>query len=196
MNLKKTKSRLNQSIFKDGMWDIMIGSLLLFVYVIGNLFNLPYLECFAYWVTINIILRIVQKKVLIPRMGRVELDDFRYKDYAPFVALGIGGLLGLAIVFLQIGKDSLLTHSLMTVLPGVLIIAAYIINYKRLYYYSLAMEIAFLVSLWYFFNLNTTSEIEAVMFLFISLIIISVGTYMLIKYVKEHPKLENNLDHS
>lgn len=188
MNLKETKKRLKQSIFKDGMWDIMIGSLLLSLYVLGNLFKMSYLECFSYWAILNIILRIVQKKVLIPRMGRVELNDFRYKDVAIYIALGIGGLLGLAIVFLQINRDSLLTKFIILGLPGVLIVLAYFINYKRLYLYSLLIEGAFIVSLLAFLYSNLGSEIEAIVFLFISLIIISVGIYELIKYLKEYPK--------
>ncbi len=187
MNLKETKKRLKQSIFKDGMWDIMIGSLLLSLYVLGNLFKMSYLECFSYWAILNIILRIVQKKVLIPRMGRVELNDFRYKDVAIYIALGIGGLLGLAIVFLQINRDSLLTKFIILGLPGVLIVLAYFINYKRLYLYSLLIEGAFIVSLLAFLYSNLGSEIEAIVFLFISLIIISVGIYELIKYLKEYP---------
>jgi len=201
VSLKSAERKVFQSTFADGLWDVFIGTFAL-EFAIAPLLS-KYLGDF--WSSavflpvfglVYLTIWLVRKYVVTPRIGTVSLGKVRRQKLQKFSlimlianivifvlgfiaalnfrrlpGLGIAGLLGL---FLLVGFS----------------VAAYILDYARLYIYGLMFFVAPLVGEWLFQNQGASHHGYPIVFGFSAGVMILTGLVLFIRLLKNNPRVD------
>lgn len=173
-DLKSAERKVFQLSFADGLWDVLIGCFVL-QFAIAPLLSEKMGDFWSsfiflpFWGLVYLAIRFTRKHVIHPRLGTVKFGNTRRKKMTVFTII----LLGLNLLFLVLGiiaalhpmnvpgeNQSMIFGLLMnvagdslTIIFGLMLlcifsVAAYMLDYPRLYLYGSMLMIAPMVGEW------------------------------------------------
>jgi hypothetical protein len=198
LSLKETERKVFTSNFQDGLTDIFLGFCVL-VFAVGP-FITPYLGDFLgtavfvpFWALLFLLLWMIRKRVTQPRLGTVTFGPWRKARLFKFNRLmllfcSIALILG---AFSAINFEDLpgWTHTArfsLVVLIG-FTVAAYFLDFKRLYAYGVMIAAAPLIGEFLYREFQFSHHGFPVTFGITAGVIILTGLYRLMAFLKNHP---------
>ena len=197
INLKKIEKKAWTSYFQDGLMDIFIGCfILIFAFApilsesLGDFWSsfvfLPF------WGLVYLLIFLTRKYVVTPRIGVVKFGGIRKKkmirfNLIIFAVLVVGFVLGF-ISFLNFDMPGWI-HSFrfgLIVLVGS-IIAAYFLDYPRLFIYGILFNISLFAGEWLWVNMQVPHHGFPITFSITSAIIIIIGLIVFIRLLRNNP---------
>ncbi len=204
IDLESLEKKAYRSVFNDGLWDLFVGMLILnlgmgplFTFLFGSLGYLTVFIIISIWNIITLLIFILGKKyITIPRVGYVKFGPKRKsKQLKLKIFLLVVFCVNLILFGLNLGDiiDYSLVQPLFIALFlgfGIFTIpfcvVAYFLDFTRLYYYSLSAGFGFFLT-------ELLSPIvgdyldDFIIFGVIGGIIILIGLYYFITFLKKYP---------
>jgi hypothetical protein len=206
ISLKEIESKVFKTAFQDGLVDIGIGGFML-VFAIGP-FVTPYLGDFwasvviflPLWVILFPALWLIRKYVVTPRVGIVKYGTWRVSRLKHFnvvllIFLVISAILGIlsAVEFDAVpGWIHAARFSLIFLLA--FSVAAYFLDFTRLYIYGALVAIAPLVGELLYQYLKVPHHGYAVTFGLPAVLIIITGVVRFHRFMRDHPLQVENVE--
>jgi uncharacterized membrane-anchored protein len=198
INLKEMEKKAWKSYFQDGLWDILLGFILLTFGVapfIEEITGITYLISYIILLSIGYILFYVGKKyITIPRIGNVKFGQKRKsKRIKIFIILVISVILGLAVILLT--KTDLISYNIDVSIWGIIFainaliifsLMAYYLDFPRLYIYSIFFAISILIIETSSSHVGSTYD-NLLGFGMFGLVVVLVGILHLNRFVRSHP---------
>jgi hypothetical protein len=202
-NLTEIEKKAYRSTFKDGLWDIFLGSLLLILSFSALLSNIGATE--KLHMGILIVLQIIlvlafiigKKRITIPRLGFVKFGPVRKRRITKSRIILLVSVLAGFTVFLiasliiqgnQVDQSKLPLFAPVAWVANSIIVfslLAYYLNFTRLYIYSIlfALPVPLDVAIKQFAGLN----ISPIAFAVPGLVILAVGVVLLVRFLHIYP---------
>jgi hypothetical protein len=198
ISLKEAERKAFRFTFQDGLWDIFISFFPL-QFAIGPLLS-PIMGDFwssaiflPVWGLAYLAIWLVRKYVVKPRIGMVKYGSARRLRLARFTLIMLLG--NLAIFALGI-----VVYVNFTTLSGVLIaailglfwligfsMAAYFLDYPRLYFYGLLLSVSPLVGEWLYSTYGVAHHGFPVTFGFSAGVMILSGLVTFVRFLRDNP---------
>lgn len=198
ISLKEAERKAFRTKYNDGLWDIFLGCFFL-IFVIA-----PYLSStlgdfwssavfLPFWAALFLGIYLIRKRVVTPRIGIVKFGRARTAKLMRFslvmlVLNVVVFILGIAAAA-SVGKVSGQTTSIgfgLILLMG-FSIAAYFLDFPRLYLYGLLVGLSPLVGEWLYNNGKATHHGFPVTFGTASAVMILVGLIIFIRLLRDNP---------
>lgn len=199
ISINEAERKVFRSTFQDGVWDIVLGLLLLAIGVAPLLEEIKPLS--DWWIMIlgvpvMLVLWIGKKFITIPRAGLVKFGQKRKSRLSIMVTvvsitLFVSLLLGVLLAKNSIPSE-LATGMSIPVIAWILLfivgfsVAAYFLNLNRLYIYGLLYAVTLPVSVLLKQNPNLRSISLSAYFVSAG-IILFIGTTLLVRFLRNHP---------
>ena len=198
ISLKKLEKKIYQSSIQDGTIEIIVGSVLM-MFSIAPLLS-DYLGDFwssavfiPFWAGMYLLIRVVRKKIIEPRVGIMKLGPYRKSRLKKMNLL----MLIFNLAALILGFVSFLSFSLLpswTILFRFSIIlligfslAAYMLEYPRLYLYGIICSLATLIGEFLYTRYQVPHHGLPLTFGVISGALISIGVITVWRIYKNNP---------
>ena len=198
ISLKHAEHKIIKSTFKDGLWDILIGSFFL-QFAIAPLLSGQFGDFWSsaiflpFWALVFIFIRLIRKFVILPRIGIVKFGSFRKRKITKLTIV----MLFLNIIVFCIGifflfKVYSVPGWIHSAIFGFVIlimssIAAHFLVFTRLFVYGMLFFLSLVTgeSLYLFFKIPH----HAFPFTFgvSASIIIITGLVLFLRFLKNHP---------
>ena len=203
ISLKEAEKKVFRSAYDDGMWDILIGSVL-FMMVIAPFLSTSLGDFWSagvfvpVWALVYVAIRLVRSRIVKPRIGEVRFGASRIKKLRKFTLI----LLVINIVAFILGLVSaryyrdtgwVPSFSLGLILLAGFSLAAYFLDSPRFYLYGLMIVLAVPAGEWLYQNMGFSHHGYPVSFGLASTTIITVGLVKFIQLVRNHPMPPNGL---
>ena len=154
INLKKIQQKIITSYFEDGIWDLGIGFIFLFMGILLQV-DLPMFVGVAAAITV-VMMPILKRSITLPRYGHIQLLQREKKRFTMlFLALFVLGLLFFLMLSSQMGDTAfgqLLADNGLAVIGlvigGAMVLAAAWLSYTRMYFYGILVAIPFITVDW------------------------------------------------
>ena len=198
ISLKEAERQVFRTVFKDGLWDVFIGCLVL-QFAIAPLLSVSLGDFWSsavflpFFGLVFLAIWLIRKHVVTPRIGRVKFGPFRTKKLARFTLL----MLALNCVAFVLGAIAALTFELV---PGWIItagfafvvlngasIAAYFLSFARLYVYGVMFALSFAIGELLYTYLGVAHHGVPVTFGFTAATIILTGVVVFGRFLRSHP---------
>lgn len=204
ISLKEAERKVFRSTVNDGLWDIFLGFFFL-EFVIA-----PYLSesmgdfwssavFLPVWAVVYLVIRAIRKKIVEPRIGMVKFGPARISKIKRFsyVMLAfnfIALLLGIwaALSFNRTSGEAIPYMFSMILLVG-FSMAAFFLEFNRLYIYGLLIALAPVAGEWLWKNGYAAHHGWPITFGVISGIMILVGLVIFIRLLRSNPVPDNFL---
>jgi hypothetical protein len=198
ISLKDTERKVFTSTFQDGLWDIFIGCFFL-QFVIG-----PFLSRSMgdFWSTVVFLpffalvylgIWLIRKHVVTPRVGKVKFGSWRKARLVKF------NIVMFVMLFLSLVLGILSFLNFETI-PGMMIaarfslifllgfsVAAYFLEFSRLYIYGVLTALSPLVGEWLYVNLRAPHHGFPITFGITAILAILTGAVLFLRLLQEHP---------
>ena len=201
VSLKSAERKAFQITFADGLWDVLIGCILL-EFAISPFFSDSLGDFWSsviflpFWGLVYLAIWLTRKYVVAPRIGKVVFGRPRLKRLRSFgfvmmVTNAVVFLLGLgaALVFPNISGGTLLAILGLFLLGG-FSAAAYLLDYPRLYVYGLLLLITPPVGEWLYVHYGVPHHGFPISFGITAGLMILVGLITFFRLLKNTPKVE------
>ena len=198
ISLKDTERKVFTSTFQDGLWDIFIGCFLL-QFVIGPFLcrsmgdfwgSAVFLPFFA---LVYLGIWLVRKHVVTPRVGNVKFGSWRKARLVKF------NIVMFVVLFLSLVLGILSFLNFETI-PGMMIaarfslifligfsVAAYFLEFSRLYIYGVLIALAFPVGEWLYVNMRASHHGFPVTFGITAILAILTGVVLFLRFLRDRP---------
>jgi len=208
VSLKQLEQKAYRSFFKDGLWDISLGLLLLALAVgtaVARLgitwgYIIPDLHAItlSLYVVATAVLVVGKKYITVPRMGAVRFGSARKARLSVSVLILAGSAL-LALVLFLLLSDKLMpagwlsgrTIGLLAFMVNCLVVfslLAYFLDFRRLYGYAILWALAFPAS--DAVTTHTPLSGAGASLLTIgafSAVMLGIGIVLLVRFVRDYP---------
>jgi hypothetical protein len=196
ISLKQVERKAYQTVYQDGLWDVLIGSYALMFAIIPAL-SVPLGDFWSSALLIPAIglvyaiIWLIRKYILHPRTGRVELGAWRIArlkraNLMLFVVLTAALLLG-ALSFLQFDRLPGWVHTLR--FSSVILIgfglAGYLFEFPRLYAYGLMLGAAPILGEWLYQEFGASHHGIPITFTITGVIIILTGLFHFVRLLRQ-----------
>lgn len=199
ISLKETERKVFTTAFQDGLVDIAIGSFLL-VFAFGPYLG-PYLGDFwgsvvmflPLWVIVFPALWLIRKYVVTPRVGIVRYGPWRVSRTKRFnvvilIVLVFSLILGmLSAVEFDAVPGWMHTARFSLVFLLTFSVAAYFLDFTRLYLYGILIALAPLIGELLYQNLKVPHHGFPVTFGLAGIAIIGTGATLFMRFLRDHP---------
>ena len=198
ISLKKAERKVFESAFGDGLWDIFIGCIVLMFAIAPHLSR--HLGDFwssavfvPFWALAYLTIWLVRKHVITPRVGTVKFGPWRRGRLLKFnivmfivciVGLGLGILSALSFWTVPGWMHS--ARFPLIILVG-FSIAAYFLNFTRLYIYGVLVALSPLIGELLYVSLHVPHHGFPVTFGITAGIMILVGLVKFIRLLRDYP---------
>jgi len=198
ISLKEAERRAFRSTFADGLWDILIACFAL-QFAIAPLLSVSMGDFWSsavflpVWGVTYLIIWLVRKNVVAPRIGEVEFGPARKTRLKKFTVLMlvfnvIVFILGLiaAIVFRSLpvgGPNTVLGLSLLIGFSS----AAYFLDFPRLYVYGLLGALGTPIGEWLYQNMGVSHHGYPLVFGTLAGVMILTGLVNFIRFLANNP---------
>jgi len=197
ISLKEAERKVFRTSHNDGMLDIFLGCVFL-MFVIAPFLSVKLGDFWSsaiflpFWVLVYLGIRLIQKYVIIPRIGQVKFGALRVTRLKKFtlimfiinfLALGLGVIA--AFSFKQAGIKYPIILGI-TLLLG-FSLAAYFLDMNRLYLYGMLTVPGPLVGEWLWQSGLASHHGYPVVFGFVSGVMIITGLVLLVLLLKRNP---------
>lgn len=198
ISLKEAERKAFRTRYDDGLWDIFLGSyFLMFVIalylspILGDLWSSVVL--LPFWLLVFLVILLIRKHVVTPRVGVVKFGLARKTKLAKFTVVMlvvnvIAFILGL-VAAMSFGKVPGQMYSIgfgMALLIG-FSMAAYFLDFNRLYIYGLLVGLSPLVGEWLWTHGYATHHGFPITFGTSSCIMIFVGLAIFVRLLHDNP---------
>jgi hypothetical protein len=198
ISLKDAERKVFVTATQDGLWDVFIGFVVL-MFAIGPYITSTGLGDFwgsviflPFWLIAYLLIRAVRKQIVTPRIGVVKFGQARKTKLSKFhiVAFGvclIGLILGIrsAVNTYGSGFTYVIPFSLIVIVG--FSVAAYFLEFTRLFFYGLLIALSPFVGEWLFVELGATHHGFPITFGTTAGIIILTGVMKFIRLLKSNP---------
>ena len=202
-SLREVEKNVFQTSFKDGLVDIAIGGFLL-AFVIG-----PYLSPALgdFWATVAVFMPLwlivypglwmIRRYVVRPRLGMVKYGSWRVSrltrfNFLAFLLLILAAVLGvLSMVEFEVVPGWIHAARFSLVFLLTFSLAAYFLNFNRLFFYGVLIALAPLVGEVLYHYLDVPHHGFPVTFGLSAGIILLVGATQFVKFIREHPQYDH-----
>jgi hypothetical protein len=178
-NLQVVERRAWTLYFQDGLWDIFLGLLFLG----GGLRSLTGNRWFYLLIAAGVLALILGKRwITVPRLGQINFSPQRKaRQNVLRVAIFAVVLLTAALAL----WTALPAGWIFVVLvPGIFLLMAYMMDFKRLYFYSVLIAAFMVITEVYGDPLAAWAQIVA------GLVPLTVGLVLLVRFLRHYPVLD------
>lgn len=202
ISLKEAERRAFTTRFQDGLWDILVGCILLLFAIAPFLSEMGLGDFWSsaifvpFWALAYLIIHMLRKYVVIPRTGVVRFGPARRTRLLWLNALLLVILLA-GLVLSLFWADTAGMPRWMPVPPIVMALAlimlvgssaaAYLLDFNRLYLYGLLAALSPLVGEWLYVRAGVVYHGYPITFGFAAGVAIVSGVLRFIRFVRENP---------
>jgi hypothetical protein len=198
ISLKEAERKAFRATFSDGLWDIILGCIFL-MFVIAPFLSTRMGDFWSsavflpFWAVIYIAIRLIKKYVVIPRVGvatfgrarKAKLKKFTIVMLSINIAAFILGLIAAA----NIGRIS---GRMTSAFLGLLLLfgfslAAYFLDFRRLYLYGLLVGLSPMIGEWLWIHGHASHHGFPITFGTAAAIMILVGLVLFIRLLRANP---------
>jgi hypothetical protein len=201
IDLKQLERKVWTSFFEDGLGDIFLGCIILmlalapFLSRIGLGDFLSSAVFIPFWALICLLIVLLRKHVVIPRIGVVSFGQARTKRLIKFNILILAVLsvsLILGIVSLKGSVTQAWVHNLRFIAIVLICfgLAAYFLGFVRLYIYGLLVALSMPIGEWLYSHAGIPHHGFPVTFGITSGIMIITGLILFLRFLRKNPRLE------
>jgi len=201
VSLKSAERKAFQSTFADGLWDVFIGCFALEFAIapllsksLGDFWSSAvFLPVFG---VVYLVIWMLRKHVVAPRIGTFSFGKMRRQKLQMFslimlIANIVMFVLGIivALNFRRLpgfGIAGLLSLFLLTGFS----VAAYVLDYSRLYLYGLMLFVAPIIGEWLYTNHDASHHGYPIVFGFSAAVMILTGLVLFIRLLKDNPRVD------
>ena len=204
ISLKQAERKVFHSSVNDGLWDIFLGFFFL-EFVIA-----PYLSesmgdfwsvavFLPVWAVVYLVIRLLREKVLAPRMGKVKFGPARISKIKrfSFVMLAYNIIVMMLGLWAAFSFDRTSGQAIPYIFSLILLVgfslAAFFLEFNRLYLYGLLVALAPPVGEWLWGNGYSSHHGFPITFGAVSGIMILVGLSIFVRLLRNSPVPENFL---
>lgn len=201
IDLKQLERKVWTSFLDDGLGDIFLGCIVL-VFALAPMLSRMGLGDFwssavflPFLLLVFIVLVLLRKRVVIPRIGLVSFGHARKKRLVKFnvlmvVVLSAGFVLGL--LSLRAGAGQAWVHNLRFIAIVLMCfgLAAYFLGFVRLYIYGILVALAIPVGEWLWLHIGVPHHGYPVTFGVTSSIMIVTGVSLFLRLLQKNPHLK------
>jgi hypothetical protein len=198
ISLKEAERKVFRTAYDDGLWDIFLGSFLLLFAVAP--FLTPILGDFwssvvflPFWALVFLVIRLVRKRVVTPRVGVVHFGQVRKARLRTFTVAMLGlNAIALILGFVVAPNFGKVPGQMIAFGMGAMFligfsIAAYFLNIIRFYVYGLLTGLAPLVGEWLWIHGVAAHHGFPITFGATAGIMILVGLAIFIRLLHDNP---------
>ena len=189
LNLKEIEKKVWQLNFQDGITDITIA-LVLIITTICQIFNELRFSLYLLYIVPVLFSTIAKKHITSPRIGLVKFSKNRNKK-RHLLSLTITAFLFVMLIFTITGSLNILQPATPVILGFIILticsVIAFVLNYNRMYIYGILITFSFTLSELAIHKTGLISN-GAFAWLISGVIILSVGIFYLILFLKKYPK--------
>lgn len=198
IDLKEAEKQVFHFQFTDGLWDILLGCIILLFAVapllsdrLGDFWSS--MIFLPFWALVYFVIRLVRKRLVTPRLGSVKYgpagkDRLRRFSLVMLVLNAIVLILGIiAFVNLQKTQGNLYSFILGFLLLGGFSLAAFVLSFNRLYFYALLAGISPLIGAWLWAKGLAAHHGFPIMFGVTAIMMILVGAVVFVRFLHDNP---------
>jgi hypothetical protein len=199
ISLKEAERKVFATAFQDGLWDILLGCFVLLFAVgpfltatalgdfWGSVIFLPFwaLTCLAIW--------LLRRFVVTPRIGVVRYGPVRKTKLAAFtVVMLVVNVVALVLGLVAAASFARVPGQIFSIGFGLILMigismAAYLLDFRRLYVYGLLIGLSPLVGEWLYLHAHAAHHGFPITFGVTAGIILLVGAIKFVLLLRDHP---------
>jgi hypothetical protein len=202
ISLKEAERRVFHSTVNDGLWDIFLGFFFIMFSIAPHLSESlgdfwSSMVFLPVWAVVYWIIRLVRKKVVEPRIGIVRFGPTRVSKLKRFslimlvfnfIVLGLGIWAAFSI---ERTSGQAIPYMFSLIMLAGFSLAAFFLEFNRLYLYGLLVGLAPVVGEWLWNNANASHHGWPITFGVVSGIMILVGCALFIHMLRSNPFPDN-----
>jgi hypothetical protein len=198
ISLREAERKVFATAFQDGLWDIFMGCFVLII-AVGPLLSTTALGDFwssvvflPFWAVVYLAIWLIRKFVVTPRIGVVKFGPSRKVKLSRFVTIAVvvnilGLILGILSALISDKPGWVVMTSFGLLVLTIFSVAAYFLDFARLYLYGMFMALSPLVGEWLYINARASHHGFPITFGTTAGIIISVGLIKFALLLRDHP---------
>lgn len=198
ISLKEAERKVFRTATDDGLWDVLIGSVVL-MFSIAPLLSQRLGDFWSsviflpVWGLVYLVIWLVRKYVVKPRLGTVTFGYARRKKLTRWVRVAlVANLMVLILGLLVFAGYGNLPEWLPVVIFGLIMlsgfyIAAYLLDFPRLYFYGTLASLSPLVGEWLYRNLGASHHGFPITFGVTACVMILGGLVIFALWLRHHP---------
>jgi hypothetical protein len=198
ISLKEAERKAFRTIYNDGLWDVFLGCFFL-MFAIAPFLS-PSLGDFwssalflPFWGLVFLVIRLIRKYVVTPRVGVVKYGQARRNRLMKFsVVMLMVNVVALILGFVAATSFGRVSGQMTTIIFGLIFligfsIAAYFLDFSRLYIYGLLVGLSPLVGEWLWSQGYATHHGFPITFGITAGIMILVGLSAFVRLLRDNP---------
>jgi len=198
ISLKEAERKAFRTTHNDGLWDIFLGCFVV-MFAIAPFLS-PSLGDFwssavflPFWGLVFLIIRLIRKNVVTPRVGAIKLGQVRKAKLAKLsVVMLVVNVVALILGFVIAMNFGRVPGQMTTIIFGLIFligfsIAAYSLEFNRLYIYGLLVGLSPLVGEWLYTNGNASHHGFPITFGTTAGIMILIGLTVFVRLLRDNP---------
>jgi hypothetical protein len=198
ISLKDAERKAFRATYNDGLWDILLGCIFLMWAIapdlsasLGDFWSSAVF--LPFWALVYLAIWLIRKYVVIPRIGSVKFGRARIAKLAKFTAVMLAvNIIALVLGFVAALNFGKVPGQLTSILFGMILLvgfslAAYFLDFSRLYLYGLLVGLSPLVGEWLWTYGYATHHGFPITFGTAAGIMILVGLAVFIRLLHDNP---------